>query len=477
MKNIFKNRRGNLTLQVIIFGGLVIILASGFVLWSVTMLNLSLRNFHRALAFSVAEAGIEYYRWHLAHAPTDFEDGTGHPGPFTHDYYDRNGNLLGQFILDISPSTGSSTIITIQSTGHVAADPSIEKIILVKLGIPTLAQYEVASNDNLSFGTGTEVFGQIRSNGGIHFDGLAHNLVESAQATYADPDYNEPSVFGVYTRVNPKDPYPPTSTPNRPDVFISGRQFPVPALDFAGLTLNLASLQTQASSSGVYASSSGALGYNLIFNASGTYSLYQVTVLKNIAPKPHCSNDYNQSGWGSWSIQVKKFIKSGPIPANGIFFFNDNVWVSGNINNYRVTIGSGVFPDNAATRTSITVNDSLTYTNYNGSDAVALVAQKDINVGLVSDDTLRIDGALLAQNGRVGRFYYGDACNPNNGIRTKLTNYGMIVTNNRYVFNYPDGSGYQSQELIYDSNLLYNPPPGFPLTGNEYVQVFWQEVK
>ena len=35
----------------------------------------------REFAFQIAEAGLDYYRWHLAKWPNDFRDGTNHDGP------------------------------------------------------------------------------------------------------------------------------------------------------------------------------------------------------------------------------------------------------------------------------------------------------------------------------------------------------------------------------------------------------------
>src|SRR3990167_415032 len=69
-------KRGVLTIQVLIFGSVSVILLTGFVLWMDINLRAARRDYDEIRAFAIAEAGIEYYRWHLAHAPNDFEDGT-----------------------------------------------------------------------------------------------------------------------------------------------------------------------------------------------------------------------------------------------------------------------------------------------------------------------------------------------------------------------------------------------------------------
>ncbi len=164
-----------------------------------------------------------------------------------------------------------------------------------------------------------------------------------------------------------------------------------------------------------------------------------------------------------------------------MIFAEDDAWVNGQINTARLTIAAGRFPDNPAHRKSITVNNDLLYTNYDGQDIIALIAQGNFNVGFESEDDLRIDAALIAQNGRVGRYYYRppdqqNRCAPYH-IRQTITLYGMIGTNERYGFAYADGTGYQNRNIIYDSNLLYNPPPNFPLTSDQYEIISWEEVK
>jgi hypothetical protein len=216
------------------------------------------------------------------------------------------------------------------------------------------------------------------------------------------------------------------------------------------------------------------LGYELVVSSTGRYTINRVTSLA--AAPGGCTNTAGQTGWGTWSIQNSTVYSSGTIPANGVFFVEDNLWVRGKINNKRITIGSGKFPDNASTRTSITINQDLLYTNYNASDTIALIAQNNINVGLFSTTTLRIDAALVAQNGRIGRYYYGAGCSPYH-VRDALTSYGMIASSQRYGFAYTDNTGYLVRNLIYDANLLYTPPPSFPLTSDQYVQISWEEVQ
>jgi len=89
--------KGQIVLQVLIFGSIAIYFVGAFATWAVSNIKASKQSFDREQAIQIAEAGIDYYRWHLAHAPTDYQDGTGVPGPYVHDFRDKNGNVIGQF--------------------------------------------------------------------------------------------------------------------------------------------------------------------------------------------------------------------------------------------------------------------------------------------------------------------------------------------------------------------------------------------
>lgn len=475
-------QRGQLTVQILILGFLTVTMLGGFVVWSDTYVRNVARERDKSQAFTIAETGIEYYRWHLAHSPQDFQDGTATSGPYIHEYLDKDGVRIGEFELDITPPASGTTIVTIQSTGRVDADPTAEKIIKVKMGLPSLARFSVAANSDIRFGSGTTVYGQLHSNGGIRFDGVAYNVVTSAKYKYDDPDHSGSNEFGVHTHVSPTDSLPGSATqappepPVRTDVFKAGRQVSVPQVDFTGITSDLASIKSQASSSGKYYGPSGGTnkGYEIILRTDDKFDINRVRTVRS-APSG-CSSD-GSTGWGTWSINTTSSIATGvAIPANGLIFVEDDVWVRGQIDGARVTIAAGRFPVNSNTYASITVNNDLKYTNYDGSDVISLMTQRNINVGLKSEDNLQIDAALVAQNGRVGRYYYSSSCGTEYK-RSTISLYGMLASNQRYGFAYTDGTGYQTRNLTYDGYLLYGPPPSFPITATNYDIISWEEVK
>ena len=479
----FNLKSGELLIPIIIFSAIAIIIMGGLMNWTKTTVEANRQLLTRERAIQLAESGIDYYRWHLAHNKTDYEDGTGVPGPYIHDVMDKDNNTIGQYSLSVTPPITGSTRVTIESVG-TPINSSISRTIRVELAIPSLAKYAVAANDNMRFGESTEVFGAIHSNRGIRFDGLAHNLLTSALSSYDDPDHIGANEFAVHTHVNappgsgsnnafrPLEAPPTNPVPDRTDIFEVGRQFPVPAVDFTGLTNNLSTIKADAQASGRYFAASGSQGYRITLNTDDTFTIRRVT---SQATDNNCDNTQNQSGWGIWSVNNTVNVGTYAIPANGLIFVEDNVWVEGQIDSARVTIAAGRFPDNPATRPAIIVNNDLLYTDYTGIDVVALISQGNVNVGMVSDTNLRIDAALVSQNGRVGRYYYESDCSPYN-TRNSITLYGMIATNVRYGFGYTDGNGYQTRNIIYDANLLYGPPPSFPLTSDQYEIISWQEV-
>jgi len=470
--------KGQIVLQVLIFGSIAIYFVGAFATWAVSNIKASKQSFDREQAIQIAEAGIDYYRWHLAHAPTDYQDGTGVPGPYVHDFRDKNGNVIGQFSLTITPPPLGSTLVAIRSAGTVTADPTFLRTIATKLAKPSFGKYAWILNDFVHFGSTAEVFGPIHSNVGIRFDGLAHNLVSSGVSTYDDPGHGGAAEFGVHTHDPPTDPLPPAAVPDRPDVFEVGRQFPLPVVGFDGLIGDLATLRTDAISGGGYYGPSGGQGYHIILQTDDRYDIYRVNSLVTIGSCTDQSSPL-QPGWGIWSINTAAgsetlVAANVPFPANGIIFTESNVWVDGQIDGARLTIAAGEFPDNPLTRRNIIVNNNLRYTNYDGQDVIGLIAQNNFIVGLRSENDLTIDGAIIAQNGRIIRFNYNDPDCGSWRIRTRLTTHGMLGSNGRSAFFY-GGSGYSVRVYNYDANLLYSPPPSFPLTSDQYITLSWEE--
>ena len=99
-KRFAKDCRGNILLFAMVFGtismSIIIVGVAGYAIFEN---KASVYKHNREMAFQIAEAGISYYRWHLAHNKTDYYDGQGasSTGPYVHAYEDKDGNVIGYY--------------------------------------------------------------------------------------------------------------------------------------------------------------------------------------------------------------------------------------------------------------------------------------------------------------------------------------------------------------------------------------------
>ncbi|QQS17842.1 type II secretion system protein [Candidatus Saccharibacteria bacterium] len=102
----------------------------------------------RQQSLHIAEAGINYYLWHMAHNPTDYKDGNATPstpdvnkgyGPYVHDYIDANSQKKGTFTLWIKPSSSGSTVATIRSTAKT--NDGVTRTLEARIGAASFASY------------------------------------------------------------------------------------------------------------------------------------------------------------------------------------------------------------------------------------------------------------------------------------------------------------------------------------------------
>jgi Tfp pilus assembly protein PilX len=476
----------------------VMVILTSLIGYIVSQLNYSSSQVERQEALEIAEAGVYWYNWYLAHETdgktaqqiNNFWQGTspnplGVGSPYQQTFTAPDGQTLGSYSLAVQRPSPGSTIVMVTSTGWTNQAPSAKRTVQVRFRRPSWSEYAVLANDVMRFGQGTVINGKIQSNYGIRMDGTAYNVVSSSVASYDDPDHSGPNEYGVHTHLiapadtSLADPYlnseVPTGSnptpPDRPDVFKAGRQFPVPTVSFTGVTSNLAYMKTQAQSSGVYFSKiSGTGGERIIFNNNGTFNACAVYQYDTNA---YSINNYYQ--YSSHNHVYTCSTCSGAcmhtyaIPNGGVIYVENNAWVEGSINGQRVTVVAANLIGGASPDIYLGMNN-LTYTNFNGNDIIGLVAQNNISVVENSQNYLTIDGALLAQNGRVGRNWYSSMYNKNT-----ITVNGSIATNQRYGFAYTDGTGYANRILNFDNNLIYYPPPYFP-TGTEYAIDLWQEL-
>ena len=476
-------------------------------------------------AFNIAEAGINYYLWHLNHNSTDYTDGhtTGNTltpygyGPYVHQYVDLNGVDEGTYTLYIQPPTNNSTVVTVRSIGQVLNSP-ITKTVQAQLGIPSFASFGVVSDSALWFGNTETANGPVDSNQGIRMDGPNTSTVSSAKSVYT-PSYQvggdgnpHPGVWcnaSVTTPIN-------CSTRSK-----NSWLYPVPTIDFNQVSSYLCTLKKLAFSSSSTTSSlngssnacsqtpnnstqsyiarsntsaSQTKGYLIELNPDNTYNLYRVNSVNDMAPTYQTA------------LSTQLISTETPIPSNGVIYVEDNVWVLSNPDFHgRVTIAAGRLSSSSSNSYSnITIAGPLLYSTKNGADAIGLIAQNNIIIApyappanTVSPINFEVDGALLAENGNV---WFPDTyqSNPNicttgwTGANQQFLFYGSVATRQTWTWSWLDGSsqcgnaaydattggyvsGFENDTTQYDYNLMYSPPPDFPLTSG-YTILSWREI-
>jgi len=375
-----KNLRGSITPALLVITGAFVVVIFALLLAVSLQLDFSHRQVSSEQALHIAEAGVNYYRWHLAHAPEDFQDGTGQVGPYEHEYLDPQGNAVGKYSLDVTPPSLGSTIVTIRSTGWTYQFPKIKRTVRVQYGIPSFSEYAFLSNASSWYGLGVTVNGRIHSNNGIRMDGTNTSLVTSAQETY---------MCGSETGCSPPQ--------QMPGVWGSGGdqglwQFPIPTIDFDSISLDLSNMLDASISDGLHLDSSGSRGYHLVFASDGTVTVTRVLSTSQIRGYSVPGEGLGEEGIGGCRRLYQIITNETPIGTYSlnnipIIFAEDTIWVEGTVKG-RITVVAATFPI-ASSNVDIWIRGNLSYSAYDGSDVLGLISQNNICQWILLTKSLR----------------------------------------------------------------------------------------
>lgn len=458
--------RGTITPALLIVASSFIIVIYAMVFILALQFDFSQRQIGSDKALEIAEAGINYYTWHLSINPNDYQDGTGQPGPYLHDYTDLSGNITGKFSLEIEPPNPSD-IITITSTAWTTQFPRIKRKIQAQYGKIVLTKYAFLHNSNLYFGTDIIVNGPVFSNGGIRQEGTNTSTIESAKQTYT---------CGLESGCsNPE---------TKPGIWGNGKlselwSYPKASIDFDSFKVDFNQMKSAAQSAGLYLGPSEAQGYHIIFTDNGYFQVYKVTgvsPLKGYSIENGCEN-LNEI------IESEQLVSSRTVASSPIIFVEDQVWVEGVVNG-KTTIAAARFPLGTY-NANIWISNNITYLAKDGNHKLGLVVEKDIILTRDVPDYFNINGALLAQNGRIIRHHYGYFGCKSTGTdknKNEFNFYGSIISSFPSYWNFsPSGtktpaSGFNKTLLDYDSTNLHDPPPYFPSWGG-FQFLSWKELK
>ena len=464
--------KGALLVLVLVFGAIFFVIAASSLNFFVTQTQVQRAKYQLGQAREIAEAGLNYYKWYLAHYPDDVTNGTGEPGPYVMTYTDPELGDIGEFSLSIASSTfcGEVSSIEITSTGYTYENPSLKQTVYARYARPTVAEYAYIINSNVWAGSDRTIIGPYHSNGGIRMDGTNNSIVTSGQETW-----NCTSSYGC----DPEDP-------NAPGVFGSGPNsnlwsFPSPPINFTGLTVDLATMRDRAENGGgIYIPPSGAYGYRVSFQSDGSVAVRLV--------------DRTYSYWGyssrdGWQIERNVIRDDDPYASYTInencpvIFVEDKVWLEGEVPT-RVTLAAAD-TDTPGVDPSTILNDNITYST--ASSGLLAIAEDNVLVGLVVPNDMTLNGIFVAQNGNFGRNYYRtwgfyDVLSIHNAYvtRNSLTMFGTVVSNGRVGTKWSCGgvfcSGFETRYNSYDRRLVENPPPLAPNTSDDFKFTEWREM-
>lgn len=481
---------GVISITALVFTGVFVMVLTGLLSTIISQKKVQEGKEQGDQALQIADAGLDYYKWFLAHFPDDMQDGTGIPGPYVHDYIDpESGSNIGKYSLGITGNyqCGNLSTVKITSTGWVDTNPNIKKIVSGTYGRPTIGEYSYILNSDVWAGEDRVITGPYHSNGGIRMDGT-----NSAQVTSAKTTWSCTSSFGCS----------PTATKN--GVFGGGSGFalwsyPVPLVDFGKVTLSLSDMKDKTASTtpsvctagqmyGCYFPASGGVnkGYHAVFLNDGTMNLYKVTATRS-------TNETNTSLVSATEnnlIRTQVLVAGSPFTlptACPIVFVEDKLWIDGTVKG-KVSIAAA---DIGAADPDIILSGNIEYTTLNGNDGLLAIGENRVLVSFDSPNDMTVRGIFVAQKGYFGRNYINT--NPSGSpfggtfcaggwnacrIRNSMTIYGTVVSNGRVGTKWCCPSqGYNFRTDSYDSRISDNPPPLTPTISDQYKFLKWSQDK
>lgn len=458
-----------------VFGSVFFVIISSFIGSVITQGRVVEQRYQLERASDIAEAGLNYYRWFLAHNPNDVTNGTGNPGPYVHQYFDPEGGAIGEYSLSIASSTycGDVASIEVSSTGTTYENPDVSRTITARYARPTVSEYAFIINASVWAGPSLSIIGPYHSNQGIRMDGTNQSTVTSGIASW-----NCTSTFGCSPAGTRNGVF--TTTGNSNPLLFS---FPSAPINFANLSIDLSNMQNRAQNAGgIYIPPSGSFGYRVTFNSNGTVTVQRVTgtyqyTAESIEEGVHQERNIisNSSAYGTYTIN----------PTCPLIYVADKVWLEGTLNQ-KVTIAAAG-TDITGADPSIILQGNITYVDPD-EDGLLAIAENNVLLGVDVPNTMILNGIFMAQKGRFGRNHYvsGNLPNPSGPPdyrpfweRQSLTMNGTVVSNGRVGTQWTNNgnfiSGFRNRFNSYDRNLAENPPPLAPNTSDVYEFVEWRE--
>jgi type II secretory pathway pseudopilin PulG len=389
---------GIAAVTVVSTGAILFILATTLISVAVYNADQTHRQEARVKALHMADAGLNAYLYELRRNPN----------------YASSNPVLGWTSLDdgrwyveATPPSGS-TPLRLRATGVIPSFASTRTVVAT-VRFPTYAEYMFLSDANINIGAGAVIYGKVRCNQTVDNQGVVTGKVES-----------HVNVTGLLDSAHLQQGYITNA----------------PLVDFNQVSADLATMRTKATADGTYFSAlaSPKLGYRITFSGANA-TIEQVTA---------------ESGTGVLTVTG---ATTRAIPASGIFFFDDHVWVRGTYTG-SVTVGCS---------SDIKIPSDLQPSTTSSQFTCGLVAYGNVIVPTwytSVPDNMTLYAAMLAQTGSV----YGDL--QDGIIKNNIYIVGSISQRAYGYFVRVSGStvlaGFRTRSYNYDPRLSLYPPPNYP---------------
>jgi hypothetical protein len=405
----------------------VMLMASILFLLATTVLMLTTYNAQqttgvtkRNQAMQVAEAGLSEYLYVLNEDPS---------------FWSKDGGVLGptataEGTWTVTPSTTPSGSVQLTAVGTLKNGTS--RTVKADISFENWSKFIFLVDGPLSIGANAVMDGDVHSNQGISNSGVVTGFASTISGYHCTAP--NPNTFALGYPGSPRPGY--TDSADK--------------VDFSQLTKDLGEMKTSAVGSGSYYGASGVKGYDVILNGPQV-TIYKVSDVETQKPRVKTYPDdpavINDPPLGTLTYTPSTPVAVAAVPYDGVFYFDDDVWVSGNYS-AGITIVSS---KNIWCRGNI----------------LPSVAGQTATCGLIASNYVLfpwwyatmpanhvVQAALLSQTGGVGQHSLGSQTYAN-----------WPTVNLTQMIHKRTGSGTTSKPYVYswtvDTN--YYAPPNVPL--------------
>jgi len=157
MKRV-KNKKASILAYALIIISIVSILLTASMKVVVSHMKYGLTRESKEESLQVAEAGIYFYRWYLAHKVEGltkkqvrqfWASGNAYG---VDSVYENDFNGIGKYSITVTPPEANSTIVVVQSTGWSYKYPDIKRTVQARFRQPSWSEYSVLCDSDIRFG-------------------------------------------------------------------------------------------------------------------------------------------------------------------------------------------------------------------------------------------------------------------------------------------------------------------------------------